>query len=239
MSRSIFPIRNQQGILACLLGLCLCSLPVGFTQEQANPKGKAKARPNAEITPEREAASLTFARLNHQELVDLLETLKTTNPKEYQIALRDLYRASERLGQIKDRDAELYELELSLWQVNSKIRLEVAKAMMRGDEDQRAKSVRPLLRRRREIRLEIARLNRKKVEQELVRINAEIAKQESSLKTESADDAELKTLLKTAKKGKKASAGGEPKRKPSPMLKEKEKPSASKAESSNKSGSEK
>lgn len=82
------------------------------------------------ITPEREAAALAFANLHHSELTALLTALSTRNPAQYQNALRDLYRASERLAQVQEKDAERYELDLADWKVSSRIQILVAKLSM-------------------------------------------------------------------------------------------------------------
>src|SRR5687767_13810045 len=60
----------------------------------------AKALPG--ITPEREAAVMTFVKHHHAELAELLIHLKENAPKEYERAVRDLFRTSERLAQVQE-----------------------------------------------------------------------------------------------------------------------------------------
>ena len=101
--------------------------------------GKAdKGRSMPGVTPEREAAVRTFLRQHHPELADLLLYLQTSQPHEYQRAVRDLFRASERLAQIQERDYDRYELELSLWKTSSRIQLLAARLSMNDSEDLRA-----------------------------------------------------------------------------------------------------
>jgi hypothetical protein len=87
----------------------------------ARPARRSSAMPA--FTPEREAAAMTFVRQHHAEVADLLERLKANQPMQYRRAAAQLFRASERIAQWKDRDPERYELELRLWKANSRIQL--------------------------------------------------------------------------------------------------------------------
>jgi len=79
------------------------------------------------FTPEREAAALTFVRAHHPELAELLDRLKTRRPQEYQKAIRELFRASERLAQSQEQAPQRYEMELSEWKLQSRVQLLVAR----------------------------------------------------------------------------------------------------------------
>jgi len=103
--------------------------PADPAKNAARPAVKKPGEPII-ITPEREAAALAFANLHHSELTALLTALSTRNPAQYQNALRDLYRASERLAQVQEKDAERYELDLADWKVSSRIQILVAKLSM-------------------------------------------------------------------------------------------------------------
>src|SRR5688500_7902960 len=63
---------------------------VGSTQKASpgknKPKGSVKTLPG--ITPEREAAVMTFVKQHHPELSELLIHLKEHTPKEYDRAVR-------------------------------------------------------------------------------------------------------------------------------------------------------
>src|SRR5262249_19634201 len=83
-------------------------------------RGKAKAKPAPGITPEREAAVKTFVDQHHPELGELLVHLKENNKKEYEKAVRDLFKTSERLARTHEMDVERYDLELKLWQTQSR-----------------------------------------------------------------------------------------------------------------------
>ena len=87
-------------------------------------------KPTQGFTPEREAAALTFVRMHHAELADLLERLKTRRPQEYQKAIRELFRASERLAVSQEQQPLRYEVELQEWKLSSRIQLLVARMSM-------------------------------------------------------------------------------------------------------------
>ncbi len=84
------------------------------------------------VTPEREAAAMTFVQQHHPELAALLVYLKDNRSSEYQKAVRDLFRISERLATTQERDFERYQLELDLWKSQSRSQLLAARLKM-GD----------------------------------------------------------------------------------------------------------
>lgn len=94
--------------------------------------GKPSREPPA-FTHEREAAALTFVGAHHPELVDLLGTLKKSNKAEYQRAIRELFRQSERLASIQEKNPRRYDFELQDWKLNSRIQMLVARLTMSHD----------------------------------------------------------------------------------------------------------
>lgn len=96
----------------------------------ASGKAKAKGRQAPGLTPEREAAAKTFVEQHHPELAQLLIHLRENNPKEYEKAVRDLFRTSERLAFSHERDPERYDLELKAWQAQSRMDLLTARYKM-------------------------------------------------------------------------------------------------------------
>lgn len=115
---------------------------------------KKPAGKNVDVTPERELAALDFAGLHHPELVKLIAPLKTSNPKEYQHAIRELFRTSERLLLIKSKDPARHDLELEAWKVQSHIRLLTARLTMASDPALEA-DLRAALKRRAENQLKL------------------------------------------------------------------------------------
>ena len=56
----------------------------------------------------REAAAMTFVRMNHPELATLLDQLKLNDLPEYQRAIRELFHSSEKLAQLQERNPKRY-----------------------------------------------------------------------------------------------------------------------------------
>lgn len=120
---------------AVLLGVVLIVTPLATAfqtksdkSEKASVQRTPKERPA--FTPEREAAALTFVRLNHSELADLLAQLKASNSSEYERAIRELFQTSETLAETKTRDQHRYEIERRAWVVNSRVRVLAARMAM-------------------------------------------------------------------------------------------------------------
>ena len=104
----------------------------------ADKAAGGKAKPHPPITPEREAAVMAFVRQHHAELGELLVRLKASNSQEYERAIRDLSRTSERLAQIRKNDTDRFELELKLWQAQSHSDLLTARLTMTGSDELRS-----------------------------------------------------------------------------------------------------
>jgi len=103
---------------------------------KASPS-KAKSRPARDLpafTSEREAAALTFISLHHPEMAELLRQLKGTSSAEYKREIRVLFRSSETLAELRDKDPEMYDLELKDWILDSRIRLLAARLSMSPSE---------------------------------------------------------------------------------------------------------
>jgi hypothetical protein len=134
-----------------------------------SPPKAAKPAERAPLTPEREAAAITFVRQHHAELVDLLNQLKETKPTEYQTAIRELFQTSERLAQLREQDPQRYELELDAWKTKSRIQLLAARSTMSGDkslEDQ----LHAALNQQADIRLRLMKLDRERVAERLQKL---------------------------------------------------------------------
>jgi hypothetical protein len=187
--------------LAMLLAVGLLSVVGG--QESADPHGKkspkapakstaksaaksapSKAAPSKSprpaaampaFTPEREAAAMKFVREHHAEVADLLDNLRKSRPEQYRRAARELFRASERVSQWKDRDAARYELELKAWKVNSRIQLLLARSAMSADVDIEAE-LKSLIAERIDTRLAIRRHDREQLAKRLADADADIAR---------------------------------------------------------------
>jgi len=102
-------------------------------KQRKNAAKKAAKKPvkNANSPPEeQESAALALVAAHHPELLDLLQQLKTDNSKQYQRAIAELSRASQRLSDRQAKDPARYELELRAWKLDSQARLLAAKLTM-------------------------------------------------------------------------------------------------------------
>jgi hypothetical protein len=155
----------------------------------------AKAR-QITITPEREAAVVSFVERNHPELAELLAHLKTNQPKEYDRALRDLFRVTEKLAMVHERDDRQYGLEIKAWKAQSRAQLLVARLKMTepesGDAEELKKQLREALAEQMQARLDVLKLDRERVTGRLEKLNDDITRLERD--RESVIDMHLKNL---------------------------------------------
>ncbi len=171
----------------------LLLIPSGFLLADVNSRivaqAEAKKKPSTNqaaakrsmapgVTPEREAAVLTFAKEHHPELVELLHYLRDHRTKEYERAVRDLHRASERLATIQERDFERYEIELELWKVQSRIHLLAAKLKMNDDPALR-QQLKEILNRQVDLRLAVLKFEQRKAKDRLKKLDEQVKKAEN------------------------------------------------------------
>lgn len=140
-------------------------------------KGKLLA-----ITPEREAAVISFVERNHAELAALLAHLKANQPKEYERAVRDLFRVTEKLAMVHERDSRQYDLELKAWKSQSRAQLLVARLKMTDPESANSEELknqlREILSEQMQARLEVMKLERERVSGRLEKLNDDITRME-------------------------------------------------------------
>ena len=185
-------------VLLAVAGLLLA-------QDSAPKPGKAgrgnKAKAPLAITPEREAAVLTFIQRNHVELADLLAHLKENQPAEYEQAVKDIFRTTERLATIQERDPLQYELEVAVWTAQSKVQLLSARMKMAVADDLK-KELREALGAQADARLALLKHQRKLAADRLSKLDGDIARFENE--RERVIDRQLQLLTRTAEGGKAA-----------------------------------
>jgi hypothetical protein len=163
--------------------------------------GTATNKDRQAVSPEREEAVMAFVKLNHPELAQLLAHLKENQPKEYERAIRELFRASDRLTQIHDRDRAQYDLEVQLWKTQSRVQLLTARLKM-GESEELKKQLQDLLGEQIDNRAALLRHEREKVATRLSRIDTDLQRLESD--RQKVIDKQLQTLTGAA--GSKTSA---------------------------------
>ena len=172
------------------VGLCLVMATWVSAQSQESenaPKPTAKAnRPlpagdaaNVIMTPERQAAALKFAELHHPELYQLIQGLKKANRPEYHKAIRQLYNDSERLARLKERIPDRYELALEEWQMDSRLRLLVARMTMSAGDPELEGQLQELLQERLDTRLALMKFDRERQAAKLAKLDDQIQDLES------------------------------------------------------------
>lgn len=167
----------------------------------AAAKKDAKTKPAISITPEREAAVLTFVQRNHAELADLLAVLRTSQPEEYDRAVRDIFRIMERINQIQERDPLQYELEVAAWTAQSRVQLLAAKLKM-GSTEELVNKLRHALATQNVAKLALLKHERQKAADRLSKIDSDIARFETD--REDVIDKQLKLLTRSAGDGRPA-----------------------------------
>ena len=172
------------------------------------PKDPNKAR-LLPITPERETAVTDFVDKHHPELGALLAHLKTNQPKEYERAVRDLFRVTEKLAMVKDRDDRQYDLELKVWKAQSRAQLLVARLKMTDPEsantDELKAQLREILTEQLQARIEVMRLERERTATRLDRLNQDIGKFEKN--REAVIDSHVQNLMNQVNANRKPKPG--------------------------------
>ncbi|MEX1039150.1 MAG: hypothetical protein WDZ51_00870 [Pirellulaceae bacterium] len=120
---------------ASLLWLLCVAIAQGQQSEPQANVSRSAPTPWS-LTPEREAAALTFVRRHHPELEQLLDQLRSMDEREFTKAVRELFRVSERLAGVRERNADLYQLQLALWKASSRVQLLAAQVRI-SPEDMR------------------------------------------------------------------------------------------------------
>ena len=177
-------------------------------------KKDGKARPAIQITPEREAAALAFVQRNHAELADLLAALKTSQPEEYERAIKDILRVTDRLALVQDRDPLQYELEVAAWTAQSRVELLAAKLKM-GNTEELTRQLREALQTQNTAKAALLKHERQRVADRLNKLDSEIArfdgdrdelvnKQVKALTRAANESRPVKTIIKPAAKARKS-----------------------------------
>jgi hypothetical protein len=192
-------------ILFALVSLALAAPLSADNGEPAGAEGKTakttksgKAPTAARLAPEREAAVLAFVKNNHPQLSELLIYLREKQPKQYERAVRDLFRTTERLAKIHDQDRDRYKLELKAWQVKSRIQLIAARLRMSPDDDQLQGELRQALAEDARNRQALLEGQRKKFAEKVESLDAAIDNLKAN--RNAMIDAEFKRITATGKK---------------------------------------
>lgn len=174
-----------------LTGECLLALVMGiWSPEAMAQKGNTSqvrdsqvepnaARKSARVSQEDRNRVMSFTGENHPELGRLLEQLEKSRPAEFSRAVRELTLQIQQLERVRDKNPTRYRSHLESWQLDSQIR--VLMARWAGTHDPEIeKQVRGLLERRRQRRLEQTRADRERLAEQLRRLDEQIVDLASS-----------------------------------------------------------
>jgi hypothetical protein len=160
-------------------------------------RGKQSATNKASgFTQAEEQAATAFVTKHHDELLELLTHLKAGLPREYEKAVRDLARTSDRLEALARRDSVRFELELKLWQAKSRRQLLTARLQM-GLDEALIQQVRETLAEEHRLQLAVFKHERERLGGRLKKLDEQIEKQEQS--EQNSIDRQITTLLNELK----------------------------------------
>lgn len=136
-----------------------------------------------EVTPEREAAALKFVELHHKELLRILQSLQSVDADQYERAIEDIFRSSEKLARMKSRSAERYEYELELWKIKSRRNLLIASLPMVADYEQAMRDIQKTIFHELEIQNQLLQYEAQMTRKRLNRIEETLKRQQDNFDT--------------------------------------------------------
>lgn len=106
--------------------------PATSTPKNATAETDVSRRTSARDVDEK--ATLKFVSKHHPRLLELMSFLKKRQPAQFQQALRETSRTMQRLEGLQQRDPELHDVELGLWQTKCDLRLVAAQLSIASTE---------------------------------------------------------------------------------------------------------
>ncbi len=164
--------------------------------------GKSNPPTLPRFTEEREAAALFFVKKHVPEVVPLLEHLKKNNPTQYQQEIREIFQETEYLADLQD-DPRRHDLELKIWQTESRVYALVAKLATANEEDRKKTetSIHDLARELVALDVQVLQLKADRLDKEATEVKDELAKARDQADRQT--QTRYEALLEEAKKRKK------------------------------------
>lgn len=157
--------------------------------EDSTPDNARRMSPEA-----REELARQFVTDNHPELNRLLDVLQKRQPREYQRAIRELFRQSQHINSLKERnDQAKYELVLEIWKLGSRARVLAAQLMMR-DSDEGRQRLSKLVTQESELRARLLQLDRDRLQRRVDSLDEQI----NQLGEETTVERRVRSLLNSA-----------------------------------------
>lgn len=154
------------------------------------------------FTEEREAAALFFVRKHLPELLPLFEELKKNNPARYELEVREIFRVTELLAELRD-EPRRYDLELRIWKAENRAHTLVARLATPNDAERKKLEgqLQELAKELVDLDVQILELRADQLDKELGEVKDELAKARET--TEKLTRERYEGLLDKAKKRKK------------------------------------
>ncbi len=157
----------------------------GNGQDRSSPEGDVQPKnqqqsENAKLLAT-EKAVLAFVGQHQPKLLELMSFLKVNQPAQYQRALREMARSTQRLETLSKRDDELHAIELKLWQTRSQLRLLAAEISVAGDDKNSALQarLRKLVEKEFNQNLARLRLQRERAAKQLKQLNQQLQQRQA------------------------------------------------------------
>lgn len=158
---------------------CIAAAPLyAQTSNDKDSKPTTDERPaSATISSEEEEEVLEFVTTHNAPLRSLLADLKAARPAEYQRALVDLLRTTQRLAQVKRNRPHAYALEIERWKTQSRVQILTALLALRGDAKIR-EELKEALQQRADVQLRILKADREAAARRLAELDEKIRQAE-------------------------------------------------------------
>ena len=191
---------------------------------------RTRTTPDEPVSAEAEKTALDFAHAQHPELADLLDALRRSNQPAYQAALRDVSREAERLAKLAERDSERYDLSLRIWNLDSRIRLEIARLSMSSDTEVESR-LRPMIEERQAARLALLEVDYQRQKERFEKVSEQLdATRRSSSDRVSAEIDRIQRLIASRSKTRNTTANATPDRTKSTERPKSDKPAKASSE---------
>src|SRR5262249_30009921 len=113
---------------------------------------------------------------HHPELVEVLNQLQERHAREYRKAVQELFRISEKLAQVRERDMGKYERELEAWKAKSRIQLLAVRLKMNPDDSALRSELKDALTKQNEISRQRLQEERKHTAARLQKLDEQLAR---------------------------------------------------------------
>jgi hypothetical protein len=214
------PCTRRSTALAWIFAFSLA--PLVFAQEgrgKADPQRdeqKSAANPvernkPATISVEQERSILAFVSTHDAPLHGLLGNLRISRPLEYQKALLDLMRVTDRLAQVKRNRPHAYDLEVKKWQAQSKVQMLAAQLATSPNPEIRVK-LRQAIAARADLELEVLKADQEATAKRLKQLDEQIAAAEAA--KENRIQQQFERTLAASRRARAAKASEGPKKRP-------------------------